>query len=88
MLSLSSRNHVPIAYREIESHEHNVAAQILPQSRTFPEKFGLSGGYFAIRAAMNSARCRDAGPPPVHAPLIEAADDAAARLVSLDFVFR
>ncbi|HET9452838.1 MAG TPA: hypothetical protein VFO66_01040 [Gemmatimonadaceae bacterium] len=42
MLSLSSRNHVPIAYREIESHEHNVAAQTGPQSRTFPEKFGLS----------------------------------------------
>src|SRR5688500_9980365 len=87
MLSLSSRNHVPITYREIESHEYNVAAQILPQSRTFPEKFGLSGGYFAIGAAMNSARCRDAGLRATHAPPNEAGEGDAARLLSLDFVF-
>ena len=41
MLSLSSRNHVPITCREIESHEHNVAVQISPQSRKFPELFEL-----------------------------------------------
>ena len=41
MLSLSPRNHVPITYREIESHEYDVAAQIRAQSRKETEKFEL-----------------------------------------------
>jgi hypothetical protein len=49
MLSLSSRNHVPITYREIESHGHDVTARFPPQSRTFPEKFELNSGYVRQR---------------------------------------
>jgi hypothetical protein len=41
MLSLSSRNHVPITYREIESHDDNARASDQPQSGKETELFEL-----------------------------------------------
>jgi hypothetical protein len=52
MLSLSSRNHVPITYREIESHEHDAAMRFAPQSRKFPELFELK--WWLLRATCSA----------------------------------
>jgi hypothetical protein len=46
MLSHSRRRPRSDQNREIESRDHNAIALFFTQSRKFPERFGLSAGYF------------------------------------------
>jgi hypothetical protein len=48
----SPLDHVPIKFREIESHQHNVSAQNGAQSRNFPEDSELVSGYFFRRGSV------------------------------------